>query len=160
MVAYSFKPRFAELILDGSKRQTIRAVGKRRHARPGDELQLYSGMRTRHCRLIARAKCASVHEVELFFNRFGASELFRVDGAPIGPNAMECFARLDGFSTVQEMATFWWAEHGKAYRHIGLIEFKGVMVRWSTLILEHPVEFDEDGAVACDKEWDLTRRVH
>ncbi|MEJ0016825.1 MAG: ASCH domain-containing protein [Acetobacteraceae bacterium] len=47
MVAYSFKRDFAAPILAGIKRQTIRA-DRRRHARPGEVLQLYTGMRTKH----------------------------------------------------------------------------------------------------------------
>ena len=132
MVAYSFKKRFAEPILAGTKRQTIRAHGKRRHARPGDDLQLYVAQRTKHCRLVARAKCATVHEVELFFSRHGASELFRMDGTPISLTAMASFARLDGFNDVDEMAAFWWVEHRRLAVN-GYIEFQGVMVRWDPL---------------------------
>ncbi|MFK5597639.1 hypothetical protein ACFZ8E_11600 [Methylobacterium sp. HMF5984] len=51
MVAYSFKARFAAPILAGTKAQTIPAerTGRSRHARPGEQLQLFSGMRTKHC---------------------------------------------------------------------------------------------------------------
>lgn len=66
MVAYSFKRRFAEPILAGAKRQTIRA-DRRRHARPGEELQLYTGMRTKSCRLIARRTCVDIQRVILVF---------------------------------------------------------------------------------------------
>ena len=48
MVAYSFKRRFREPILAGSKQQTIRA-DRKRHARRGEALQLYTGMRTTQC---------------------------------------------------------------------------------------------------------------
>jgi hypothetical protein len=58
MVAYSFKERFAEPILNGTKGGTIRASRKGPlraatggHAKPGEELQLYTDMRTRNCRL-------------------------------------------------------------------------------------------------------------
>lgn len=71
MVAYSFKKQFIRPILIGlgaplspdefavgmdefgnvsrpvGKRQTIRALGKRRHARPGELVSLYFGMRTK-----------------------------------------------------------------------------------------------------------------
>lgn len=42
MVAYSFQPRFAAPIEQGLKTHTLRAAGKRRHARVGEALQLYS----------------------------------------------------------------------------------------------------------------------
>jgi hypothetical protein len=46
VVAYSFRQQFRPPILAGTKRQTIRA-DRKRHARPGEQLQLYTGMRTR-----------------------------------------------------------------------------------------------------------------
>ena len=49
MVAYSFNSRFEVAIREGWKTQTIRA-GRKRHARPGEMLQLFCGMRTAHCR--------------------------------------------------------------------------------------------------------------
>ena len=62
MVAYSFQKQFGRPILDRTKSQTIRGPRKR-HAYPGDDLQLYVGMRTKYCRLLARAKCASVSPI-------------------------------------------------------------------------------------------------
>ena len=50
MPAYTFQSRFAPLVASGEKRQTIRAIGKRRHAAVGDRIQLYTGMRTKACR--------------------------------------------------------------------------------------------------------------
>jgi hypothetical protein len=46
MVAYSFAPQFIDTIRSGTKCQTIRPIGKRRHARTGEPVQLYTGMRT------------------------------------------------------------------------------------------------------------------
>jgi uncharacterized protein YqfB (UPF0267 family) len=59
VVAYSFQQRFAPPILSGTKQQTIRA-DRKRHARPGEEMQLYTGMRTKQCELICRTTCISV----------------------------------------------------------------------------------------------------
>lgn len=64
MVAYSFKQRFVAPILSGAKQQTIRAHRKR-HAWPEEEMQLYTGMRTKHCRLIARVTCLSVAPITI-----------------------------------------------------------------------------------------------
>ena len=47
VVALNFKQQFIPPILSGAKRQTIRAIGRRRHAIPGETLQLYTGMRTK-----------------------------------------------------------------------------------------------------------------
>jgi hypothetical protein len=129
MVAYSFKSRFAEPILLGAKAQTIRAprAGRSRHARPGEPIQLYTGMRTRHCRLLARVTCAAVEPVRLCFSAHGAAELFEVGGKLLHPDSMETFARADGFQSIEDMAGFWRAEHP------GIDEFEGVLIRWHAI---------------------------
>lgn len=79
MVAYSFKKQFIKPvqaglgILDPSpenslitpKRQTIRAIGKRRHAREGENIQLYYGMRTKQCTSIGVARCSAVTPIKM-----------------------------------------------------------------------------------------------
>ncbi|BAQ44383.1 hypothetical protein [Methylobacterium aquaticum] len=129
MVAYSFTPRFEVPILEGRKTRTIRAIGRRRHARPGEELQLYVGMQTSACRLLARRSCSSVVPVRLVFGTAGLAELFEVDGAPIAPAAMEAFARADGFEDTGDMARFWFATHAK--RGTAVVDFAGLMVSWA-----------------------------
>ena len=136
MVAYSFKARFADSILAGSKAQTIRAMGRRRHARLGDELQLYTGMRTKHCRLIARPTCESVTPVRLTFSRAFGPLSFWIDGVLLGCDAMERFARADGFGgetapiAVLDMTAFWFAAHG---RGVDEIDFSGFVIAWQPI---------------------------
>lgn len=137
MVAYSFKPRFvvpirAGLGLDAPpvplvrpKRQTIRAIGKRRHARPGEQLQLYQGMRTRDCFLIGRATCTKVQEVAIW-----PSEIdFRIalDGSDLMPTGIKDFAKDDGFDDEHDMLAFWHQSHR------GLDYFEGVCIRWEPI---------------------------
>jgi hypothetical protein len=129
MVAYSFKRRFAPPILMGAKAQTIRAprTGRSRHARAGEQLQLYIGMRTRHCRRLGAPACTAVVPVRLVFGPTGPAELFQVNGVPLPPARMDAFAREDGFLSVEEMTAFWWAEHpGEG----ALLTFEGVLIRW------------------------------
>ncbi len=123
MVAYSFRPRFAAPIIDGMKCQTIRAP-RRRHAKPGEQLQLYTGMRTRRCRLIARAECASIHEIEIVTLASGLLPI-EVDRVPIGCD-IDAFARADGFRGSFDMWDFWREMHG-----LGV--FSGVLIRWQPL---------------------------
>jgi hypothetical protein len=107
LVAYSFRPRFARPIADGTKGGTIRA-DRKRHARPGEELQLYAGMRTRQCRLIRRARCLGVEPIALKLR--GHPEIVLRGGVPIlfrGASALDRFARFDGFRDFDEMAGFW-----------------------------------------------------
>lgn len=123
MVAYSFQKQFAVPILEGTKRQTIRAIGKRKHAWPGDELQLYVGMRTKHCKLIGRATCKS-----RTFIRLNLAER-RVQIGLVGKiNPLtELFARSDGFAGSDDMVAFW-AKH-----HPGVSIFDGLLIQWGEL---------------------------
>jgi uncharacterized protein YqfB (UPF0267 family) len=123
MVAYSFKQQFAAPILAGTKRQTIRA-DRKRHARPGEELQLYTGMRTRQCALIARVTCASVTPIRI---RFPPDSMIEFDDQTLRPGAgIDAFARLDGFPDWHAMKQFWWANHPTSLR-----VFTGMLIRWT-----------------------------
>jgi hypothetical protein len=130
MVAYSFKQRFAQPILlglepgplqPGAKRQTIRA-DRKRHARPGEEIQLYTGMRTRACRLLGRVICADVSPICL---SFGASPSVQIgQGTFCNAVELDAFARDDGFVDWADLARFWASEHGQTAL------FHGVLIRW------------------------------
>jgi hypothetical protein len=155
MVAYSYQQRFIVPILvglgditpgDGAinvrgfeistfvrkqmpppKRQTIRAHGKRRHARPGEELQHYTGMRTKNCRLIGRARCTAVEDIQIdarSLDHFGV----RLNGCNwLRRPKLQAFARADGFADVADMLDFWKAEHP----NVAL--FDGVIIHWEPL---------------------------
>lgn len=108
-------------ILAGTKRQTIRAPrkGRSRHARPGEELQLYTAMRTKYCTLIGRAVCAEVVPVRLDFNLNNLTVNGELDGQ------RDLFARSDGFADWPEMCAFW------AKEHPGITVFDGMLIRWT-----------------------------
>lgn len=122
MVAYSFKQRFVAPILDGSKTQTIRAP-RARHARVGEELQLYTGMRTKQCKLIRRAECIDVQDIRLRFDRDDVTTASFYLATPV---ELDDFARKDGFANWEDMKSFWGAEHATAS-----IRFEGVLIRWT-----------------------------
>jgi hypothetical protein len=127
MVAYSFQKRFIEPILSGTKRQTVRRIGARRPAKPGEELQLYSGLRTKQCRLIARARCADVSPVQIVFGCLDLDErdMVFVDGISCLIND---FARDDGFSCWAELREFWAKHHPDVST-----DFEGLRIAWDTL---------------------------
>jgi hypothetical protein len=154
MVAYSFKDRFIGPIRAGlglkhvnergqiaipgpsPKRQTIRAAGRRRHARPGETLQLYYGMRTRHCFRIGEARCTAVEGV-LFkwsewqsFLTFDVMErepnVYRRVGGTREIGDLDVFAKADGFDDFAQMREFWMDEHGEE-------TFEGLMIRWEPI---------------------------
>ncbi len=123
MVAYSFKARFEAGIRDGWKTQTIRA-GRARHARPGQMMQLFVGMRTKLCRKIcADVRCTEVMAVEIRFKASGLIEGIFTDQVPVLD--LEAFALRDGFSDLSEMSAFWRASHGKQD------VFHGVLIEWA-----------------------------
>jgi uncharacterized protein YqfB (UPF0267 family) len=117
MVAYSFNKQFVDAIRSGRKHPTIRA-NRKRHARPGEMLQLYTGMRTRTCtKIVPDVVCTRLDEV-----RFDLSSMADINAAPatyvemrsmmdsrsfeIAVNGMPLhhsehnrFAWLDGFTT-------------------------------------------------------------
>ena len=130
MVAYSFKKQFGPPILAGTKAQTIRA-DRKRHARPGEELQLYPGMRTKHCKLVARVPCLEVAPIRIELPRARQVPevmVFKPDGDLarhiLTPRALQNFAQADGFRDFDEMHAFWCAEHP------GVDTFHGVLIRW------------------------------
>lgn len=141
MVAYSFKKRFVLPIRVGlgligmgedqppmvPKWQTIRAhrIGRARNARPGETLQLYCEMRTKHCFKIADALCTRVRpiEIEVYSNTFG---LFQIEGRSMSGTEIENFARSDGFEDLEKMHRFWISNHGAK-------KFSGVLIEWEPL---------------------------
>lgn len=137
MVAYSFKAFFAPQIVCGLKRQTVRA-NRKRHALPGEALQLYTGMRTKHCRKILDAVCESVTPVTFWITPNSID--LKVGGARpqdrLSPEEAERLAADDGFApgaicaidavgktALENMHDFWLREHG-----VG--RFEGVLIRW------------------------------
>lgn len=126
MVAYSFNRRFAEPILKGTKCQTVRA-DRRRHARPGEALQLYCGMRTRNCSLIARTICVDVQPILIEFERSRRRHT-RVYIAGVLRFAerreLDAFARDDGFPDWSALRLFWHDNHPD------VTDFRGVIIRW------------------------------
>lgn len=122
------------------KRQTIRAgvfrrngdawskIKKgRRHARPGEELQLYFGMRTKSVKLIGNSRCVEVKPVILLFVE--GSVVATVAGELYGPRKMKAFAQADGFKDALEMAAFWSHENGSRHGD----RLSGVLIRWEPL---------------------------
>lgn len=122
MVAYSFQRRFAPGIVNGSKTQTIRA-DRRRHARPGEMLQLFQGMRTAGCvKLIPDPLCTAVEPLLIRFDTEGKISSIEIDGVPV--EDPDGFALADGFESLSDMAGFWVMHHGL------LREFRGVLILW------------------------------
>ena len=146
MVAYSFDKLFAHQVEAGAKRQTIRAYRKR-HARLGERVQLYTGMRTRHCRKLVDPdpKCVCVDAIEIrvpdLGKLSGPPAVIRINAIPLNDREVEDLACADGFhllcwrnadrewvgppavSAAALMGRWWFEKHGP-----GL--FEGVLIKW------------------------------
>lgn len=136
MVAYSFKERFIHKIRTGIKFQTIRGIriGRGRHARPGEAVQLYYGMRTSQCRQIGAAVCRDVRGITLDFDRlrveiFDPSAKILFETRP----ARDLFAIADGFESWTDLVEFWRSERSERTRRNSsakLDRFDGVLITW------------------------------
>jgi hypothetical protein len=128
LTAYSFQRQFIDPISSGSKLQTIRAVGKRRHAKVGGQLQLYFGMRTAHCRKIIEDKpCVRFDRIRLLLYSHVPEVLIGEEGRPVHLSErgdLDRFAVLDGFENWAALDDFWRTWHPD-HRF-----FDGVMVGW------------------------------
>lgn len=125
MVAYSFNKRFEPAIREGWKTQTIRK-GRARHARPGEMLQLFCGMRTAHCRkIVDDTRCTEVMAVRLCFDAGGVIDAIHTDEVAV--RDLDAFAIRDGFTDIDDMSAFWRKEHGP----LAGLEFNGVLIEWA-----------------------------
>ena len=125
MPAYNFQSQFAEAVARGDKCQTIRANGKRRHASPGERLQLYTGMRTKACRKLVTPDpvCVSTLRVELVSSNVARFSCFlEIDRVRLSQEQEDAFAQADGFSSFYDMVEWFKKTHG--------LPFEGVLIRW------------------------------
>ena len=114
MVAINFSERFAGPVERGEKRQTIRRTKK---CKPGDNLQIYTGQRTKACRKLLDAVCKKVAPVKI------ARGTLEVDGAVYMPDEATAFARDDGFASYEEMFR-WFSDRYATHR------FEGYVIQW------------------------------
>jgi hypothetical protein len=142
MVAYGFKPFFGPQIEDRTKTHTIRG-NRRRHAHVGELVQLFVGMRTRHCRkIISDPTCIAVLPIVIMSSDLldAGIAYIEIDGRPLHRDEIEPFAKSDGFdparlvglapsrligATARETMGRFWRESHEGSR------FEGVIVRWN-----------------------------
>lgn len=130
MVAYNFQARFAPAVEAGTKRQTIRAHRKGgRHARMGEPLQLYTGMRTKQCRKLRDAVCHDVCNILIESTAVWTFHPHEIH------TDLDYFARLDGFADWREMREWFAGAHG--------LPFNGVLIRWLVPLPSPPDEGTE-----------------
>lgn len=117
MVAYNFQSQFAGAVESGDKTQTIRPTGKRRHAQPGQSLQLYTGQRTKACRLLLETECSNTWGIKIY-----PDGRVYLDGDLIDDvDLVDALAQADGFGDIPEFLWFFCP---------GDDPFEGVLIKW------------------------------
>lgn len=114
MVAFNFSPEFADAVVCGEKCQTVRKTAR---AKKGDMLQLYTGQRTKACRILREAECLYVDYVHI------TPDSLTVGNTDKHPGNAEAFARRDGFKDYAAMVAWFRAKYGSPH-------FVGYVHRW------------------------------
>jgi len=154
MVAYSYKGRFVAPIRVGlglavrdedrelgsyqpgqiikPKRQTVRSNGKKRHARPGETVQLYHAQRSPKCFKIGEGRCSQTSAIRIFVEAGRIVINPNCDHEVVYSRAkqLDSFAQSDGFQDWPDMQAFWRDEHGDLKK---LGPFVGVLIEWVPL---------------------------
>lgn len=126
MPALNFKAQFAEDVEYGHKRQTVRAPRKdgRPHCKVGDTLKLYTGMRTKGCRLLGEATVMRIARIKIEHTCMYVND--RVLPSAIYDRDCEQtdneFAQADGFESFTDMANWFSDVHG--------LPFEGSVIQW------------------------------
>lgn len=107
MVAYSFHDDFIAPILTGRKCSTIRPDGKRRHARAGEPVQLYVGMRTPECVRLLQAPCTRAVPIEIHGTHVVAGGVRKVN-----PDYYRTLAKIEGFSSFGNLQAWFERRYG------------------------------------------------
>jgi len=115
MVAFNFSQEFVGSIETGIKTQTLRA---KKRAKPGDILQLYTGMRTKACRLIVPPVVCLVAD----YCHIAPDEI-TFGNKDLHPKSIDEFAAMDGFTSYEALLR--WFENKYGQNH-----FIGFVHRW------------------------------
>ena len=135
MPILNFKPQFVEPIRAGRKNHTIRA-DRKIPIKAGDLLYLYCGLRHKGAfRIISHpVLCTRVLNIRIEISI--GDDLVFVGGEQLNRDEMERLAQADGFSSWDDMADFWKANHGVT-RKCGpdgwitrCVDFSGQIIHW------------------------------
>jgi len=154
MVAYNFRRFLVPPIIAGTKIHTIREGRKNPppsrkhvggHALPGDEVQLYTGMRQPGCQLIGRAVCKRTIRITVEVIHSWV-DLYETPGKK--PRRLNCwdgshieldpFALADGF---KDWSDFWiyWNKQIARNERTDLQLLDGWLIEWGALTEVHDV---------------------
>lgn len=123
MPALNFKKQFANKIISGEKRQTIRANRKDgRDPKAGQPLMLYTGMRTKSCVKLMDAVCVSADPINIFQVSREGKVILGDSYQELDRNQIGALARADGFESISDFFDFFKNTHG--------LPFLGWLIKW------------------------------
>lgn len=128
MPAYNFMPQFASLVENGEKTMTIRKTD--RGAKPGDTAFLYTGQRTKSCRLLGKGTIVHVNRVKIGRMSNGQPYADVISGS--GKTArfergwLDVFAHCEGFASGEEFVVWFDRKYG--------LPFHGFVHAWERML--------------------------
>lgn len=117
MPAYNFQQQFAPQVENLSKRCTIRRPRKRPTV-VGDNLMLFTGLRTKQCRLLLRTTCTAVKPIRIL--RPGTVYLA---GCRLTNQEIKQLATDDGFASEKAFYEFFHKTYGLPATNFELISW-------------------------------------
>lgn len=121
MFTLNFKKEFAPAVEAGTKMQTIRAPRKDgKKPKAGDHLRLYTGLRTKGCRMLMDATCIGVEPIQII-DEFSDIAIV-LAGERLTFEEGKALAQADGFNTRAEFVGFFLETHG--------LPFDGFRILW------------------------------
>lgn len=146
--ALNFQSQFAAAVETGTKCQTIRAPRKdgRAHCKVGDTIKLYTGRRTKCCRLLRTATVTAIDDIYI-------NELHVIlNGKMLDFGEDDDFAVKDGFFDFQVMADWFNKTHG--------LPFHGFVIRWGPDLSALQIERDQlQAEIDAAPAWDAAASV-
>jgi len=115
MPLLNFQKQFADDVECGKKNQTIRKTRKR-PIKAGDNLYLYTGLRTKKARELKETICKTVEDIIITEDKD-----IIISGEPLN-GGFDHFAQLDGFKDYNDMLSWFNNTHG--------LPFTGQLIRW------------------------------
>lgn len=121
MVAFNFSPEFARKVETGKKRRTIRS---KQRADAGDKVQLYTGQRTKKCRLLGTGVCLRAFPVKIYQDGINVgstgehpwSAPFALRAEADGDRVLlDSLAKVDGFKDWPAMRDWFKKRYGLPY---------------------------------------------
>lgn len=113
-----FKPQFVPRILSGRKIHTIRE-DKTNRWKPGNKIQMATGVRTKNYNCFKTAVCVSVQTIEIR-NIFDDKNAVLIDGRKLTKEEIKTLAKNDGFDNVKDFWNWFFME-----------DFIGKIIHWT-----------------------------